>query len=112
MNVQANKQTAVYVMPVGKRHASHWMYCNADPMMMIANGVMIGHHCRSFQSVQKSQSPANSCLVMSAAAPTTNAAVIQKTASHFRSMYLYFLFKSARSSSVLASVATSSSSRT
>ena len=55
-------------------------------MMMIANGVMIGHHCRSFQSVQKSQSPANSCLVMSAAAPTTKAAVTQNTRSHLRSM--------------------------
>src|ERR671919_3199640 len=106
MNVQANRETAVYVIPVGKRQASHCMYCRAEPMMMIANGVMIGHHCRSFQSVQKSQSPANSCLVMSAAAPTTKAAVIQKTASHLRSMYLYRLFTSWRSSSVLASTAT------
>src|SRR5512132_4491957 len=106
MNVQANMATAVYVIPVGKRQASHWMYCSADPMMMIANGVMIGHHCRSFQSVQKSQSPANSCLVMSAAAPTTNAAVTQKTRSHLRSIQRYCLSLSARSSSVLESTAT------
>src|SRR5919108_4342021 len=106
MNVQANMHTAVYVMPVGKRHASHWMYCRADPMMMIANGVMMGHHCRSFQSVQKSQSPANNCLVMSAAAPTTKAAVTQNTRSHLRSMYRYFLRRSSRSSRVLASTAT------
>src|SRR5215211_547496 len=106
MSVQANIQTAVYVIPVGKRQASHWMYWRAEPMMMIANGVMIGHHCRSFQSVQKSQSPANSCLVMSAAAPTTKAAVIQKTASHLRSIHRYCLSLSARSSSVLESTAT------
>src|SRR5215216_4371809 len=93
-------------MPVGNRQASHWMYCSAEPMMMIANGVMIGHHWRSFQSVQKSQSPANSCLVMSAAAPTTKAAVIQKTASHLRSIHRYCLSLSARSSSVLESTAT------
>jgi hypothetical protein len=74
-------------------------------MMMIANGVTIGHHCRSFQSVQKSQSPANSCLVMSAAAPTTNAAVTQNIKSHLRSMYLYFFLSSSRSSRVLASTA-------
>src|SRR5215216_2004657 len=93
-------------IPVGKRQASHWMYWRAEPMMMIANGVMIGHHCRSFQSVQKSQSPANSCLVMSAAAPTTKAAVTQNTRSHLRSMYRYFLRTSSRSSRVLASTAT------
>src|SRR5215218_10886078 len=93
-------------MPVGNRQASHWMYCRAEPMMTIANGVMMGHHCRSFQSVQKSQSPANSCLVMSAAAPTTKAAVTQNTRSHLRSMYRYFLRTSSRSSRVLASTAT------
>src|SRR4029453_3811968 len=93
-------------MRVGNRQASHWMYCRAEPMMMIANGVTIGHHCRSFQSVQKSQSPANSCLVMSAAAPTTKAAVTQNTRSHLRSMYRYFLRTSSRSSRVLASTAT------
>src|SRR5215207_8566278 len=82
------------------------MYWRAEPMMMIANGVMIGHHCRSFQSVQKSQSPANSCLVVSAAAPTTKAAVIQNTASHLRSIHRYCLSLSARSSSVLESTAT------
>src|ERR1700682_2054668 len=76
-----NMHTAVYVAPVGNLEASHWMYWSADGMMMNANGEMIGHHWRSFQSVQKSQSPANSSLVMSAAAPTTNAAVIQKTMS-------------------------------
>ena len=58
------------------------MYCKADGMMMKANGETMGHHWRSFQSVQKSQSPAKSSLVISAAAPTTNAAVIQKTRSH------------------------------
>src|SRR2546425_1368219 len=77
-----NMHTAVYVARVGTRHASHWMYCSADGMMMNANGEMIGHHWRSFQSVQKSQSPAKSSFVMSAAAPTTNAAVIQKTMSN------------------------------
>src|SRR2546429_2962920 len=76
--------TAVYVAPVGNRHASHWMYWSADGRMMNANGEMIGHHWRSFQSVQKSQSPAKSSLVMSAAAPTTNAAVIQKTIFFFQ----------------------------
>src|SRR6266508_1795807 len=81
-----NSASAVYTPPVGIRHASHWMYCSADGMMITANGVTIGHHCRSFQSVQKSQSPANSSFVMSTAAATTKMAVIQKTASHLRSM--------------------------
>src|SRR6266704_943512 len=99
-------------MPVGNRQASHWMYCSAEPMMMIANGVTIGHHCRSFQSVQKSQSPANNCLVMSAAAPTTKAAVTQNTRSHLRSMYRYFFLTSSRSSRVLASTATVTSPST
>src|SRR5215813_7097427 len=85
-----NMHTAVYVAPVGNRHASHWMYCSADGMMINANGEMIGHHWRSFQSVQKSQSPANSSLVMSAAAPTTKAAVTQNMKSHFLSMKRYF----------------------
>src|SRR5919112_36773 len=89
-------------MPVGNRQASHWMYWRAEPMMMIANGVMIGHHCRSFQSVQKSQSPANSCLVMSAAAPTTKAAVTQNTRSYLRSMYRYFWRTASRSTGVWA----------
>ena len=59
--------------------------------MTSANGVRIGHQIRSFQSVQKSQSPANSSLVMSHAAPTMKAALTQKTASHFRSIYRYGL---------------------
>src|SRR2546421_8620044 len=79
------------------------MYWSADPMMTSENGVRIGHHTRSFQSVQKSQSPANSSIVMSAAAPTMNAALIQKTASHLRSMYLYSLLTSAFSRSNCAS---------
>src|SRR5262249_30217140 len=68
-------------------------------MMMVANAVITGHHCGSFQSVQKSQSPANSCLVMSAAPPTTKIAVTQNTRSHLRSIHLYRLLSSARSSS-------------
>src|SRR5918992_4937896 len=68
------------------------MYWSADPMMTSAKGVRIGHHTRSFQSVQKSQSPANSNRVMLAAAPTMKEALIQKTASHLRSMYLYSLW--------------------
>src|ERR1700682_1575108 len=74
-----NMHTAVYVAPVGNRQASHWMYWSADGMMMKSNGEMIGHHLRSFQ---KSQPPGKSNLVMAAAAPTTKAAVIQKTMSN------------------------------
>ncbi len=55
--------------------------------MMVANAVMTGHHCGSFQSVQKSQSPANSSRVISAAPATTKIAVIQKTASQVRSIH-------------------------
>ena len=78
--------TAVYVAPVGNRQASHWMYWSADGMMMNAKGEMIGHHCRSFQSVQKSQSPANSSLVMSQAAPAVLLVEqsAQSLAFHFR----------------------------
>src|SRR5919106_3820135 len=86
-------------MPVGNRQASHWMYWRADPMMTSEKGVRIGHHTRSFQSVQKSQSPANRSFVMSQAAPTMKSAEIQKTASHLRSMYLYSLWTSAFSRS-------------
>src|SRR6266481_9418540 len=68
-------------------------------MMMVANAVITGHHCGSFQSVQKSQSPANNCLVMSAAPATTKIAVIQKTKSHLPSIHLYFFCNRARSSS-------------
>src|SRR5581483_3070082 len=71
------------------------MYWRAEPMMTSANGVRIGHQIRSFQSVQKSQSPANSNSVMSQAAPTMNAALSQKTASHFRSIHRYGLSTSA-----------------
>src|SRR5262245_43093880 len=78
----SHRPTAVYVHPVGNFQASHWMYWRADGMMIMANGVRVIHHCRSFQSVQKSQSPANSSLVMSAAAATTGRAVTQKTRSH------------------------------
>src|ERR1700722_18419124 len=67
-------------------------------MMMVAKAVTTGHHCGSFQSVQKSQSPANSNLVMSAAPATMKIAVIQKTASQVRSMKRYFAFSSSRSS--------------
>src|SRR5438309_806555 len=88
-HVQKNRHTAVYVAPVGKRQARHWMYWSADGMMIVANGVIVIHHCRSFQSVQKSQSPANRSIVMLAAAPTTNAAVTQNMMSHLRSMNLY-----------------------
>src|SRR5450759_4725829 len=69
-------------------------------MMMVAKAVTTGHHCGSFQSVQKSQSPANSNLVISAAPATMKMAVIQKTASHVRSMNWYFAFSSSRSSSL------------
>src|SRR5262245_7048201 len=78
----SHRPTAVYVKPVGNFHAIHWMYCRADGMMIMAKGVRVIHHCRSFQSVQKSQSPANSSFVMSAAAATTGSAVTQKTRSH------------------------------
>src|SRR5258708_5673079 len=67
-------------------------------MMMVAKAVTTGHHCGSFQSVQKSQSPANSNFVMSAAPATMKIAVIQKTASQVRSMKRYFAFRSSRSS--------------
>src|SRR4026207_91621 len=97
--------TAVYVAPVGNRHASHWMYCRADGMMMNANGETIGHHWRSFQSVQKSQSPAKSSLVISAAAPTTKAAVTQNTRANLESSQRCFLCSSPRSTSRSASAA-------
>src|SRR6267378_5488273 len=67
--------------------------------MIVAKAVITGHHCGSFQSVQKSQSPANNCLVMSAAPATTKIAVIQKTKSHLPSIHLYFFCNRARSSS-------------
>src|SRR5579885_1690876 len=75
------------------------MYCRADGMMMVAKAVITGHHCGYFQSVQKSQSPANNCLVISAAPATTKIAVTQKTRSHLRSIHLYCLLSRARSSS-------------
>src|ERR1700676_1543168 len=75
------------------------MYFSAEGMMIVAKAVITGHHCGSFQSVQKSQSPANSCLVMSAAPATTKMAVIQKTKSHLPSIHLYFFCNGARSSS-------------
>src|SRR6476619_1977245 len=78
-------------------------------MIIIATGVTIGHHCRSFQSTQKSQSPANNSRVMSAAAPTTNAAVSQKTMSHFRSRKTYLRLSRLRSSSWRARAAVSAS---
>src|ERR1700687_40499 len=65
-------------------------------MMIVAKAVITGHHCGSFQSVQKSQSPANNCLVMSAAPATTKIAVIQKTKSHLPSIHLYFFCNRAR----------------
>src|SRR6266481_2181116 len=68
-------------------------------MIMVAKAVTTGHHCGSFQSVQKSQSPANSSLVISAAPPTIKIAVTQKTTSQVRSIYLYFALSNSRSSS-------------
>src|SRR5207302_48054 len=88
----------------GNRHARHWMYWSAEGMMIVAKGVIVIHHSRSFQSVQKSQSPAKRSLVMSAAAATTKAAVNQNMKSHFRSIQRYLLKTSALSSSVFASI--------
>src|SRR6266849_199298 len=68
-------------------------------MIIVAKAVTTGHHCGSFQSVQKSQSPANRSRVISAAPPTTKMAVIQKTASQLRSIHRYGRFSSSRSSS-------------
>src|SRR6266545_6254855 len=68
-------------------------------MMMVAKAVITGHHCASFQSVQKSQSPANNCLVISAAPATTKIAVTQNTRSHLRSIHLYCFCSSSLSSS-------------
>src|ERR1700730_8782958 len=76
------------------------MYCSAGGMMMVGKAVTTGHHCGSFQSVQKSQSPANSNLVMSAAPATTKIAVIQKTASQVRSMQRYLACSSQQSPSL------------
>src|SRR5258708_567763 len=89
IHVQKNRHVAVYVPPVGMRHARHWMNWSAEGMMTVAKGVIVIHHCRSFQSVQKSQSPAKSRWVMFAAAPTTKPAVTQNMKSHFRSANLY-----------------------
>src|SRR6266581_2039126 len=75
------------------------MYWSADGMMIVAKAVITGHHWASFQSVQKSQSPANNCLVISAAPATTKIAVTQNTRSHFRSIHLYCFCSSALSSS-------------
>src|SRR5215472_8743597 len=66
--------------------------------MMVAKAVTTGHHCGSFQSVQKSQSPANNSLVISAAPATIKIAVIQNTASQVRSIKMYLAFSSSRSS--------------
>src|SRR5882762_9838203 len=93
-----NRHNAVYVAPSGSRNASQAMYWIADGMMIVAKGVNIGHHCRSFQSTQKSQSPANSSLVRSPAAAITNAADTKKTMSHLRSIYTYCRLSTARSS--------------
>src|SRR6266851_4813951 len=68
-------------------------------MIIVAKAVTTGHHCGSFQSVQKSQSPANRSLVISAAPPTTKMAVIQKTASQLRSIHRYGRLSRSRSSS-------------
>src|SRR6266851_559303 len=68
-------------------------------MIIVAKAVTTGHHCGSFQSVQKSQSPANRSRVISAAPPTTKMAVIQKTASQLRSIHRYGRFSRSRSSS-------------
>src|SRR5436309_8907280 len=68
-------------------------------MMIVAKAVITGHHWGSFQSVQKSQSPANNCLVISAAPATTKIAVTQNTRSHFRSIHLYCFCSSSLSSS-------------
>src|SRR5690242_7857472 len=68
-------------------------------MIIVAKAVTTGHHCGSFQSVQKSQSPANRSRVISAAPPTMKMAVIQKTASQLRSIHRYGWFNRSRSSS-------------
>src|SRR5438046_1334990 len=81
------------------------MYWSAEGMMMVAKGVTVIHHWRSFQSVQKSQSPANRSRVMSAAAATTKAAVNQNMKSHFRSMKRYLRFTRSRSSPARTSIA-------
>jgi len=69
-------------------------------MMMVAKAVTTGHHWGSFQSVQKSQSPANSSRVISAAPATTKIAVIQKTASQERSIHCYFALSRSRNASL------------
>src|SRR6185437_8062269 len=76
------------------------MYWSADGMMMVAKAVTTGHHWGSFQSVQKSQSPANSSRVISAAPATTKIAVIQKTASQERSIHWYFALSRSRNASL------------
>src|SRR5712691_9516119 len=81
----------------------------ADGMMIDAMGVTIGHHCRSFQSTQKSQSPANNSRVMSAAAATANAAVRKKKKSHLRSMNSSLRVSRPRSSCWRARVAVGTS---
>src|SRR5262249_36779169 len=82
-------------------------YCSADGMIMVAKAVITGHHWGSFQSVQKSQSPANNCLVISAAPATTKIAVTQNTRSHLRSIHLYCFCSSSLSSSRRCRSATS-----
>ena len=46
------------VAPIGKRKFDQSSDWTAAGKVIIINGVISGHHCRSFQSTQKSQSPA------------------------------------------------------
>ena len=45
------------VAPIGKRKFDQSTAWTAAGKVIIINGVTRGHHCRSFQSAQKSQSP-------------------------------------------------------
>ena len=44
IHAAANRHSAVYVAPNGSRKPTHAMYWIADGMIIVANGVTIGHH--------------------------------------------------------------------
>ena len=44
IHAAANRHSAVNVAPNGSRKPTHAMYWIADGMIIVANGVTIGHH--------------------------------------------------------------------
>src|SRR5438093_11224558 len=64
--------TAPKVAPSGRRNFDQAMYWRAAGTTIFADDAMGGHHCRSFQSLQKSQSPPHRMRVTCIPAITRN----------------------------------------